>query len=513
MKSILLLLLLCSSTIVYAQEKCDNGKDDDGDGLIDLQDNDCSCKDSLPNLNYLQNGSFEEYKTCPTDPVDGLGLGNIAFWFKEPASAEVPYMNQDCTQKSYVVFGGDTLAPPFPLPDGKGYILLSDHGDIQKGNKNYAAACLTNTLKAGRKYVFECVIGFSPADIGNKVFKNPYHLSLFGNPDCSQSRYTNFSSFGCPLIIDPTKPNYNWEELGSAEVYGKGNWVKVHIEFMPTKDINVLLVGPGCMNMGTGYDAFYYADNFTLSELENFAFKTITVSNDCAGNVQLTAPASANASIQWYKDSIAITGANGNQYNIPPNTAIANYNARLQLPQTCIVSNTVKLGTVLAAALSIGKDTTLCTGEKIQLSSNISASKYEWQDGTTAPQLLVQQPGIYSLKVTDQFGCSSRASIAIAYEDCTDCSLFVPSAFSPNRDGLNDFFSVQTACRSLTKLVFVIYNRFGQKIFESTDVRQRWDGTFKQKLVEAGTYIYYISFKRTPQQKTEFKSGTVTIVR
>src|SRR5674476_296079 len=65
-KYFLCLLLLMTSYCSSAQEICDNGKDDDGDGLVDLQDPDCQCHFNVPG-NLLQNGSFESYNSCPTN--------------------------------------------------------------------------------------------------------------------------------------------------------------------------------------------------------------------------------------------------------------------------------------------------------------------------------------------------------------------------------------------------------------------------------------------------------------
>ena len=80
MKSIFLLLLVLAAGYSRAQENCSNGKDDDGDGLIDLKDPECWCKDSPPNLNYFHNASFEDYNSCQQDPANGYAQSsdNIA---------------------------------------------------------------------------------------------------------------------------------------------------------------------------------------------------------------------------------------------------------------------------------------------------------------------------------------------------------------------------------------------------------------------------------------------------
>lgn len=506
------LLIMVTSVKGNAQEICNNGKDDDNDGLVDLKDPDCSCKDSLPGLNYLDNPSFEDYVTCPTDPSFGLGLLGFPYWFSEPRGAVVPYYNLDCPNKYFLLTNTDTFPPPYPLPDGKGYILLSNYGDNGYGNKYYAGACLKNTLRANKKYTFEGYIGFSPNDKLNRIF-SPYKLILFGNPDCTASRYTNDISRGCPLIIDPSKPNYEWEQLGSITVYGKGNWVKVRIDFVPSADIKVLLVGPDCVNYGGDFRSYCYADNFSLSEAENFAFKTITVANDCLGGIQLTAPPAVNVTYQWYKDSIAIIGATNPKYTVLPMSSAGSYNVRLLFPNTCIVSSPVHIDPGVLKVVTLGNDTTLCAGEKLILQANPPSLKYVWQDGSTSSSYTIKQAGTYSLTVTDNYGCINTSNIKVNFKQCTDCPIEMPSAFTPNGDGKNDVFKVLTTCSLIYNFYLGIYNKGGQKIFETKDVTVYWDGTWKKQSLPLGSYIYVLQYKKYGTPNIVHKKGTITLLR
>jgi len=70
--------------------------------------------------------------------------------------------------------------------------------------------------------------------------------------------------------------------------------------------------------------------------------------------------------------------------------------------------------------------------------------------------------------------------------------LYIPKAFTPNGDGKNDFFVISGYNRCLLYHVD-IFNRWGQKVFETSDISVPWDGTFNGKLVEEGTYVYIIS--------------------
>jgi gliding motility-associated-like protein len=90
-----------------------------------------------------------------------------------------------------------------------------------------------------------------------------------------------------------------------------------------------------------------------------------------------------------------------------------------------------------------------------------------------------------------------------------DLQLYIPSAFTPNSDGLNDLFGA--VGEGVEDYHLTIYNRWGNKIFESTDMSNKWDGTFNGERVELGTYTYSLSAKGIKKNDL-FKSGIVTVV-
>ena len=89
--------------------------------------------------------------------------------------------------------------------------------------------------------------------------------------------------------------------------------------------------------------------------------------------------------------------------------------------------------------------------------------------------------------------------------------VFVPSAFSPNGDGVNDIFHV-TARKLITLQEFKIMNRWGQQIFETRDISKGWDGNFKGKMQDPGVYYYMIKVA-SPTGKTQFLKGDITLIR
>jgi gliding motility-associated-like protein len=89
-------------------------------------------------------------------------------------------------------------------------------------------------------------------------------------------------------------------------------------------------------------------------------------------------------------------------------------------------------------------------------------------------------------------------------------SLFVPGSFSPNGDGKNDVLFVRGA--GIKTLDFIVYDRFGEKVFESTNVNDGWDGTFRGKDCNSGIFVWYVTAEYF-DGNTDIQKGDVSIVR
>ena len=117
---------------------------------------------------------------------------------------------------------------------------------------------------------------------------------------------------------------------------------------------------------------------------------------------------------------------------------------------------------------------------------------------------------LVSLVAVSEYGCKDTAQSYIKVEDIA--TLYVPTAFSPDNDGINDIFKVSAYGIDTDNFDFIIYDRWGEKIFETKDLFTGWDGTYNMKLVESGVYSYIIIYKDfTGVEYT--KSGILTLIR
>jgi gliding motility-associated-like protein len=94
----------------------------------------------------------------------------------------------------------------------------------------------------------------------------------------------------------------------------------------------------------------------------------------------------------------------------------------------------------------------------------------------------------------------------------TSCSyIFIPTAFTPNNDGLNDQISINNTCK-IDRLIFRIFNRWGQLVFESRNVNDKWDGTFKGEPQPVSTFHYYLEADLINGRKVR-QRGDITLIR
>lgn len=132
---------------------------------------------------------------------------------------------------------------------------------------------------------------------------------------------------------------------------------------------------------------------------------------------------------------------------------------------------------------------------------------YLWQNGGTSQSLLVSYSGEYSLVISEN-GCSASDRTYVDMKEC-NCVVFVPTAFSPNADGLNDVFYPITDCE-IKNARLSIYNMWGEKIFDRID--SGWDGMYEGNLSQNGTYLWmlnYLDHNGSPI----YQSGSVNLIR
>lgn len=169
--------------------------------------------------------------------------------------------------------------------------------------------------------------------------------------------------------------------------------------------------------------------------------------------------------------------------------------------------------------LNLPYDVLSCTN----LSTGAVSYNWNFGDGSSStlfsPNHNYTAVGIYTVQLiaTSQYGCSDTAEVKIT----TDADVVFPNAFTPNSDGPsggyyipgnldNDIFFPYTS--GVIEYKFQIFNRWGELIFETEDIKQGWDGYYREKICQVGVYVWK-AFVKLNNGKEFNKTGDVTLLR
>ena len=181
----------------------------------------------------------------------------------------------------------------------------------------------------------------------------------------------------------------------------------------------------------------------------------------------------------------------------------------------CIDTATITLIVHPLPIVDAGNDTTIIFGDNAYLYGS-GGPTYTWSPSATLscsdcqdPVASPEESTLYTLLITDANGCSNTDEVWVYIEyNCGD--IFVPTAFSPNGDGYNDVLYIRGNC--IDNLTFKIFDRWGEKVFESKNPTDGWDGEFRGQIMNGGVFSYYYSGTQIDGSSISGK-GNVTLIR
>ena len=179
----------------------------------------------------------------------------------------------------------------------------------------------------------------------------------------------------------------------------------------------------------------------------------------------------------------------------------------------CSASDSLSVVVYKNPKADAGPDKVIIRGQTVVLNGNAMGSNitYNWtptdymdSSDTLTPAVHPPENKIYTLQVNSNVGCgtSSDEVLVKVYE-----KLFVPNAFTPNNDGINDTWLIETL-QAYPNAEVKVFNRYGQLVFDNHGTKISWDGRFKGLLVSPGAYVYIIDLKN----KTQLIKGVVNVL-
>jgi gliding motility-associated-like protein len=183
------------------------------------------------------------------------------------------------------------------------------------------------------------------------------------------------------------------------------------------------------------------------------------------------------------------------------NNEIASSTYRLQNPGKVIIKVINRFGCPEADSIDVrlypnprvnlGSDTLVCLSVHPVLDAGGGMEWYRWQNGTTDRTYKAIDPGTYWVKVKDANGCFGTDTVTINKRgDLYPSTLFMPNAFTPDGNGINDFYPLNKIPKVGTLYSVKLYNRWGEKIADLQSPDMNWDGNINGVPAPEGAYVY-----------------------
>lgn len=359
-----------------------------------------------------------------------------------------------------------------------------------------------------------------------------------------------------PVAFPTTTTTYTVQVTADACV--DSGFVTVNVNPSPPvdagPDISMCIDGQALLN-ATGAVSYSWTPAADLSD-PNIANPTATPNstttymvtgidaNGCEATDAITVTVNPLPNAQAWPDTticegdiIQLHSAGGAAYHWSPqqflnSSTVADPNAFPDVTTTFTVVVTDANGCESSAMLTVtvkpspnveaGQDTTILAGQSAFLSGTTSGVAFNWipPNGLSDPNILDPvatpiQTTTYSLVATTIDGCDAHDSVTVIV--LNDAHIYIPNAFSPNNDGINDYLWVRSL--GIVDLEFFrIYNRWGEVVFETTDQSiltsetSGWNGTASGKVQPMGVYAFVLK-GLSPQGDAVLKSGNITLIR
>lgn len=183
------------------------------------------------------------------------------------------------------------------------------------------------------------------------------------------------------------------------------------------------------------------------------------------------------------------------------------YTVEVQLPCSTLFDTVdVRFG---GTPFDLGPDRSTCNDVPVELGLDSLIGAALWSTGDTATRITVAEAGTYTLQITDTLGCISRDAVTVTTRNCA-CPLYLPNAFTPNGDGINDTFAVVMDCTP-TRFELELYDRWGHAVSAATDPAFAWSGDE----LPIGIYAYVLRYAWIAEdgERSARRTGSVTVVR
>lgn len=335
------------------------------------------------------------------------------------------------------------------------------------------------------------------------TLKEPSPLST----DLTPSTYSGGHNVSC---ADSKDGSIDTDITGGASPYNlswnNGAYSSQNLTTLPSGTYNLSLTDAnGCV----------HTDSITLNAPEPLDGNIEKQEVTCAGGSDGRASIEINGGTPPYKFS----WDNGRTDSVLTTLTNGDYNATVNDANNCQYTQSITISEPAPLSISIPKYDTIRFGDTAQFQLEYFAGgkdvSFEWSQEQSLscsnckdPYAYPRQTKDYKVTMTDSEGCITSESIKLVV--LQDKTIYIPNSFSPDQDGLNDRFRVFT--KGLESGSMKIFNRWGEKIYQTSKVLRGWNGTIQDTKVESGVYVYVIELNYH-DDTVEKRKGSVTVIR
>jgi len=356
----------------------------------------------------------------------------------------------------------------------------------------------------------------------NNIGAGIYTITVTDAEGCSATANVNVNSVNGPTVVmeDLINPTCDGEENGSATANVSGGTAPYNYQWSPNG---------GNTATGSGLGAGTYTvtviddagcttiEEVTLTNPSPITLTGTSIPADCGsdnGEIVVAASGGTGGFTYTWNPNVS-NSANAN--NLPA----GNYNVTVTDANGCTASEAFTVGQSDSIDVFIVPSSgTINPGGEIILSVETDPAStivsYDWSpsEGLSCtdcanPSASPSQTTTYTVTIVTDDGCVGQAQVTISIEELCG-ETFLPTMFSPNNDGVNDEFCVLGNC--VIGVELIIYNRWGEKVFETNDPTQCWRGNQRGKPVNTGVYAYKARIFLNDGSEVG-EAGNITLVR
>jgi gliding motility-associated-like protein len=342
-----------------------------------------------------------------------------------------------------------------------------------------------------------------------------YNVTVTDANGCTTTATVTVTNTGAPTVTLQSSSNISCfgGSDGSATVNATGGQSPYTYAWSPTGGTNAsaqgLAAGTYTVTV-TGADGCAQTQTVTLTAPTAIQVtNTVTPENCGAGDGSVSASVSGGTPGYTYVWSTSATISSIN------NLSAGTYSVTVTDANGCTTTQISTVGSSGSATANAGTSVTITSGQSTQLNGS-GGGTYSWSPSGSLNCATCQNPNAsptvtttYTLTVTDSLGCTATDTVTV-FVDISCGTVYLPNAFSPNGDHENDVLYVRGNC--IEFLDFEVYNRWGEKVFVTTDPNIGWDGTWRDKPCEAAVFTYFLRATLLSGEVVE-KQGNISLVK